>query len=143
MLYFPGLPTSPYFERSLFSWLADLERRTDAVVRSCSRSSRTASAERVFVSDDAERLGLAGRGEAASWNGFYFFRHGERRSENHALCPRTSAALDALPLVRIRANAPEVMFSVLTPGSHILPHRGVTNTRVVALPLVVAEDARS
>ena len=55
----------------------------------------------------------------------------------HAL----QAALDALPLVRIRANAPEVMFSVLTPGSHILPHRGVTNTRVVChLPLVVPED---
>ena len=33
------------------------------------------------------------------------------------------------------------MFSVLTPGTHILPHRGVTNTRVVChLPLVVPED---
>ena len=46
-----------------------------------------------------------------------------------------------LPLVRIREHAPEVMFSVLTPGTHILPHRGVTNTRVVChLPLVVPED---
>jgi aspartate beta-hydroxylase len=43
--------------------------------------------------------------------------------------------------VRIRDHAPEVMFSVLTAGSHILPHRGVTNTRVVChLPLVVPED---
>jgi len=33
------------------------------------------------------------------------------------------------------------MFSVLTPGTHILPHRGVTNTRTVChLPLVVPED---
>jgi aspartate beta-hydroxylase len=33
------------------------------------------------------------------------------------------------------------MFSVLTPGTHILPHRGVTNTRIVChLPLVVPGD---
>jgi aspartate beta-hydroxylase len=31
-----------------------------------------------------------------------------------------------------------VCFSVLTPGTHILPHRGVTNTRLVThLPLIV------
>jgi aspartate beta-hydroxylase len=33
------------------------------------------------------------------------------------------------------------MFSVLTPGTHILPHRGVTNSRlVVHLPLIVPDD---
>ena len=32
-------------------------------------------------------------------------------------------------------------FSLLTPGSHILPHHGVTNTRVVThLALIVPED---
>ena len=61
--------------------------------------------------------------------------------ENCARCPRTAAILDALPLVRIREHAPEICFSVLTPGTHILPHRGVTNTRVVThFPLVVPED---
>ena len=94
--------------------------------------------ERVFDSDAAEVLGLAGHGAKPTWNGIYFYRHGERRTESHALCPRTSAILESLPLARIREHAPEVMFSVLTPGTHILPHRGVTNTRVVChLPLVV------
>ena len=63
------------------------------------------------------------------------------RADTLALCPRTAAILESLPLCRIREHAPEVMFSVLTPGTHILPHRGVTNTRVVChLPLVVPED---
>jgi aspartate beta-hydroxylase len=142
MLYFPGLPATPYFERSLFPWIEALERHTDAIREELLVIlPRAANAERVFVSDEAERRGLAGGADVASWNGFYFFRHGDRRGENHALCPRTSAALEALPLVRIRGNAPEVMFSVLAPGTHILPHRGVTNTRVVChLPLVVPED---
>jgi aspartate beta-hydroxylase len=97
--------------------------------------------ERVFADDAAERKGLGSDQGAPTWNGFYFYRHGERRDENHALCPRTSAVLDAIPLVRIREHAPEVMFSVLTPGTHILPHRGVTNTRVVChLPLIVPEN---
>ncbi len=52
-------------------------------------AARRACSERVFASDDAERRGLAGAQGAPTWNGFYFYRHGERREANHALCPRT------------------------------------------------------
>ena len=142
ILFFSGLPATPYFPRAAFPWIETLQRATGdirdellAVMPVAERS------ERVFETDEAERLGLSKPGGIPSWNGLYFFRHGERREENHALCPRTSAVLDALPLCRIRAHAPEVMFSVLTPGTHILPHRGVTNTRVVChLPLVVPDN---
>jgi aspartate beta-hydroxylase len=120
-------------------WFGDLERATGAIRKELLALLPAAEgSERVFTSEAAERLGLAGERGAPAWTGFYFWRHGERRDANHAACPRTSAALEALPLVRIREHAPEVMFSVLTPGTHILPHRGVTNTRVVChLPLVV------
>jgi aspartate beta-hydroxylase len=141
LLYFPGLPATPWYARELFPWLPVLERETPAIREELAALlPRGEESERVFGGDAAERLGLAGADGAPSWRGFYFWRHGQRRDANHALCPRTSAALEVLPLVRIRGNAPEVMFSVLTPGSHILPHRGVTNTRVVChLPLVVPE----
>jgi aspartate beta-hydroxylase len=142
ILYFPGLPATPFFDRAAFPWLADLETAA-ATIRAemLAVMPRAERSERVFASEAAERLGLSGGKDAPSWNGFYFWRHGERRDENHALCPRTSAVLERLPLVRIRDHAPEVMFSALTAGSHILPHRGVTNTRVVChLPLVVPED---
>lgn len=49
--------------------------------------------------------------------------------------------LDSLPLTRIRDHAPETLFSVLSPGTHILPHTGVTNVRLVThLPLIVPPD---
>ena len=49
--------------------------------------------------------------------------------------------LEALPLVRIRQHAPEICYSVLAPGTHILAHTGVTNIRVVVhLPLIVPPD---
>ncbi len=141
-LYFPGLPASAYFERAEFSWLASLERQTDAIRSELETVlPRADRSEQVFVNEAAENLGLAGTRGAPTWNGFYFYRHGERRGEIHTLCPHTSAVLEAIPIVRIREHAPEVMFSVLTPGTHILPHRGITNARAVChLPLIVPED---
>ena len=142
ILWFPGLPATPYFSREAFPWLEALERATDSIREELlAAMPRGDIGERVFTSDAAERLGLASQGPAPSWNGIYFYRHGERREQSHSLCPRTSQVLESLPLARIREHAPEVMFSVLTPGTHILPHRGVTNTRVVChLPLVVPDD---
>ncbi len=41
----------------------------------------------------------------------------------------------------VEDHGPEILFSVFTPGTHLLAHRGVTNTRVVAhLPLIVPPD---
>jgi aspartate beta-hydroxylase len=142
ILYFPGLPATPWFGRGHFPWFEALERETDAI-RSELRAvmDQGTGSERVFGTDEAEHRGLAGSQGAPSWSGFYFYRHGEPRADNLARCPRAATALEAVPLVHIRAHAPEVMFSVLTPGSHILPHRGVTNTRVVChLPLIVPEE---
>jgi aspartate beta-hydroxylase len=97
--------------------------------------------ERVFTADDVERQNLRGTAGAPSWNGYYFYRHGVRRDDNCARCPATSGALERLPLSRVPEHGPEVLFSVFTAGTHLLPHRGVTNTRVVGhLPLVVPED---
>jgi len=142
ILYFPGLPASPWFGREQFPWFAVLEAATAAIRDELEAvMPRAERSERVFTDDEAERRGLAGAQGAPSWNGFYFWRHGEPREDNLTLCPRTAAVLAELPLCRIREHAPEVMFSVLAPGTHILPHRGVTNTRVVChLPLVVPSD---
>jgi aspartate beta-hydroxylase len=85
-----------------------------------------------------ESENLQGFGATPSWTGHYFYRHGERREENCAACPSTAAALDGIALIRIRAHGPEVLHSVFTPGTHLLPHRGVTNARAVShLPLIV------
>jgi len=47
-------------------------------------------------------------------------------------------AVESMPLASIPGHGPEILFSILDPGTEILPHRGVTNTRlVVHLPLIV------
>jgi aspartate beta-hydroxylase len=94
-----------------------------------------------FRSADEIPKFLAGADGKPVWDAFFFYRHGVRYDDNCARCPQTAAILDALPLVHIPAHAPEICFSVLTPGTHILPHRGVTNTRLVThLPLIVPDN---
>jgi aspartate beta-hydroxylase len=140
-LLFPGLPTSPYLDRTGIDWIEFFEAQTRPILAELQQLLPSSSGrERVFPTDALEALNLRGLDEPPSWNGYYFYRHGERRDDNCSQCPDTARALDALPLCRVREHGPEVLFSVFTAGTHLLPHRGVTNTRVVGhLPLIVPE----
>ena len=143
-LYFPGLPTTPYFDRSLFPWYSTLESNVDVIHAELRDVLRDERGIAPFLGTNAlDRVGdqLAGADAPPAWDAFFFYRHGERHDDNCARCPRTAEIIDSLPIVRIREHAPEICFSVLTPGTHILPHRGVTNTRLVThLPLIVPEN---
>jgi aspartate beta-hydroxylase len=143
-LYFPDLPTRTYFDRELFPWYAVLEDRAtqiraelDAVLD----EDRAFEPFLKFKPGASTEEHLSGTRGTPKWDGFFFYRHGVRYEDNCRRCPITAAALDAVPLVRLRGHAPECLYSKLTPGSHIRPHRGVTNTRVVThLPLIVPGD---
>lgn len=143
-LYFPGLPTTRFFARELFPWYEALEARTDAIRAEMLQVLAEDSGFEPFLGHFDDKLALRehlrNEGGEPAWNAFFFHRHGVRNDANAARCPATVAALEAAPLCRVRDHSPEVCFSVLTPGSHILPHRGITNTRLVThLPLVVPE----
>jgi len=144
-LFFPELPTARYFPRELFDWYEALERNTAVIREELLAVLQGDHGIEPFLNipkaEDVPRFLGAGPQGPPAWDAFFFYRHGVRYDENCARCPRTSALLDSLPLVRIRAHAPEVCFSVLAPGTHILPHHGVTNTRLVThLPLIVPDD---
>jgi aspartate beta-hydroxylase len=123
-------------------YLEQLEAQTSAIHAELLQLLPSAQGrERVFTSDELERQNLRGMVGEPGWDGYYFYRHGARRDDNCGRCPATATALDGLPLSRVRDHGPEVLFSVFKPGTHLLPHRGVTNTRVVGhLPLIVPAD---
>jgi aspartate beta-hydroxylase len=144
-LYFPGVPSQPYYPRERFPWLAELEANT-VTIREELRAvlSQPQDLEPFLQTDspqDAAHLLRASGSRDAAWDAYFFYRHGERHDAHCAHCPQTSALLDTLPLAHVREHAPETLYSVLQPGTHILPHRGVTNTRLVThLPLIVPSD---
>jgi aspartate beta-hydroxylase len=137
--YFPDLPSAPYLDPSLHRWTATLTEAYPAIreefLRLLSEEAGFEDFIRVRTGDSLSNyLG----GKQPSWEAFFFYRHGKRYEDNHARCPVTSAALSAIDLCQIEGHAPEICFSVLAPGTEILPHYGVTNVRTVLhLPLVV------
>lgn len=142
-LWFPGLPATPYLDTARVPELAQLEARAPAIrdeLLQALDGGVPATAEAVFGDPKLAAANLVGHRGAPAWTGYYFYRHGARRDDNHAACPQTAAALDALPLCRVRDHGPEVLFSVLAPGTHLLPHTGVTNTRVVGHLALIVPD---
>jgi aspartyl/asparaginyl beta-hydroxylase (cupin superfamily) len=143
-LYFPDLAPRPYLDTARVPWLAELEKHTDDIRTEA--QAMLASPEGLepfltFSRPEQEKLYLQSTQGKPAWDAFFFYRHGEHYADNARRCPGTTAVLESLPLARIRDHAPEICFSVLTPGTHILPHHGVTNTRLVShLPLIVPPD---
>lgn len=143
-LYFPDLPTTPFFDRQLFPWYAILEDNFDAIRTELLAVLGAGNAFEPFLQyHPQQNMGdYLGGTEKPVWDAFFFYRHGQRFDDNCARCPQTAHWLDNLPtLARVRDHAPEVCFSLLTAGTHILKHRGVTNTRLVThLPLIVPDN---
>ena len=141
---FPGLPERAWYEHDEFAWMPELERHTNAIREELRAVLAKDEGFRPFVQMPRQHPGAAywdKLNDSPNWNAFFFYRDGERFVDNHARCPRTSAALDALPLNRVADHSPESLYSVLTPGAHIPPHTGVINVRlVVHLPLIVPPD---
>ncbi|CAN5320653.1 hypothetical protein BH11PSE9_BH11PSE9_19950 [soil metagenome] len=142
--FFPGLPEDPYHDPYLQPWARELQSAFPLIRDEALKVSSEDSALPSFVNlKPGDRMNnyVDGAGVEPSWEAFFFYRHGERYDANHARCPYTSSILDSIDLCRIAEQAPEICFSVLRPGSHIKPHYGVTNTRLVMhLPLIVPGD---
>jgi len=144
--YFPDIPSQPYYPRERFPWQDALESATHEIREELRSVLAREQHLEAFLGapppgQSQEAMLQSSGSQPAAWDAYFFHRHGERYDEHAATCPRTAALLDSLPLTHIRDQAPETLFSVLSPGTHILPHTGVTNVRLVThLPLIVPPD---
>lgn len=134
--YVPGLDARPFFERGEFPFLAALERKTAAI-----HSELFAKREELvpYVQETEEYEGpWRELNRSSKWSAYHLYRNGERLPEHCERCPQTLAAVEALPLVHMKEQTPEIFFSVLEPGAHIPPHHGPANYKLtVHLPLVI------
>jgi tetratricopeptide (TPR) repeat protein len=77
------------------------------------------------------------------WNAFHLIRYGDPDPVNAPACPHTIAAFAGDEQAAIPGLGPNLMFSLLAPQTHIPPHHGVANFRVVChLPLIVPAACR-
>lgn len=144
--YFPGLPQRPFFERDEFSWAAEFESRTGAILGELEALLRSQAEQfEPYVAADADKSGgtapnahLAGD---ASWSAYHLLKGGEPVEGHAEQFPETLAALELAPVPRVAGRAPMALFSLLKAGAHIRPHHGLFNFRLIChLPLIVPPD---
>jgi aspartyl/asparaginyl beta-hydroxylase (cupin superfamily) len=140
----PRLPAQPFFRREMFDWVPRLEQHTDAIREEMIAALAESGAE--FQPYIQYRPGepvnqWAELNHSRAWTSFHLYRGGKPVEENLARCPRTAEALKLIDAVHLAGTCPNAMFSVLAPKTHIPPHHGESNARLVAhLPLVVPSD---
>lgn len=142
--YFPGLPQKPWYERDEFPWIAELEAAVPAMRAEIEQVLADEQGLEPYVQAESER---ASRGHSllndARWSAFHLFKDGERVEENARRCPLMMRLLEVLPIPKIKRRSPMALISILKPGTHIPPHHGMLNTRLIChIPLVVPEGCR-
>ena len=142
-LHYPFLPADEYFDREHFPWLSELEAATETILaelKAILADPDPGLTPYISLPPGVPANKWSGLDKSLDWGAFHLWKEGERFDEACARAPRTAALMDTLPICRIDSRAPNVFFSILTAGSHIPPHTGVTNVRgVVHLPLIIPE----
>jgi len=142
-LHVPRLPAIPFFDRAEFPFFEALESKTDVI-----RDELLVALE---TDRDKFKPYIAYKpGEPVNqwkeldhsdrWSALQFWCGGEPVQENLDRCPQTAKALSAVSMADISGVCPNAFFSVLTPKTHIPPHNGECNARLVAhLPLIIPD----
>lgn len=139
--YFPGLPQRQFYECDEFPWLKEIE----AAVPEMQAELRAVLADgndfAPYVEAHADRpLAANPLMNDPKWGAYYFWRNGEIVPENAARCPVTMQALQHAPMPLIGQRSPIALWSLLKPDTHIQPHHGLLNTRLIChIPLIVPQ----
>ncbi|WP_372919514.1 aspartyl/asparaginyl beta-hydroxylase domain-containing protein [Sandarakinorhabdus sp.] len=142
--YYPRLPQVPFYDPADFAWTGALAAALPAIRAEAEAVMAGGGGIAPYVVADPDR---PNKGHAlladARWSAFHLFHGGQPIADHAARCPATMAALGEAPLPRIAGTAPMALFSILAPHTHIPPHHGMLNTRLIChLPLIVPGGCR-
>jgi aspartate beta-hydroxylase len=145
-LHVPKLAAEEFYPREQFAWLSEFESATGEIRTEFERALLEDSAGAVPYIDYPDGVPLdqwAGLNKSRRWSAFFLWRDGKRIDAHADRCPTTARLLAGAPTADVRGYAPTAFFSILDKKSHIPPHCGVTNSRlIVHLPLVVPGNCR-
>ncbi len=143
-LHVPRLPAIPFFDRKEFPFLDALEAQTDVIREELLEALRTDRHE--FTPYIAYEPGQPVNqwkelDHSDKWSALQLWKGGEPIQKNLNRCPQTAKALSDVSMADISGVCPNALFSALAPKTHIPPHNGETNARLVAhLPLIIPDD---
>ncbi|WP_293905685.1 aspartyl/asparaginyl beta-hydroxylase domain-containing protein [Phenylobacterium sp.] len=146
LLHYPRLPAIPFYPRELFPWLPELEAATPSIQAELAGALETrmeAFAPYIAFPPHAPVNQWEELNHSRRWSSLFLWKDGRRQDAVCAACPQTAALLARLPLADQPGFAPTAMFSALEASTHIPPHTGSTNVRLLChLPLILPGPAR-
>lgn len=137
--YFPGLPQRQFYPREEFNWAAAVERATASITTELRALLAEGGHFSPYLQSSTNQPAMNERSllDSQDWSACYLVQNGTITAAG-ARCPHALAALEAAPVPRIPERSPNVLFSRLAPRTHIPPHNGFLNTRLIChLPLIV------
>lgn len=142
-LHVPRLPAVPFIDRAEFPWAKELEAKTDLIraeLLAALETDRDQFSPYIAYNPGEPVNQWRELNHSQRWSAYHLWRGGSPVKENLYRCPETAKALAVLPMAEIGGLCPNAMFSALAPKTHIPPHHGETNARLVAhLPLIVPD----
>lgn len=140
VFHFSNLLPVEFFERSDFPWLATIEDSTDIIRDEFLNVLNTEQGFTPYLTY-GEGLPLnqfAELNNSPNWSAYHLYKNGELQEDNAAKCPKTMELLKGAPQPIQLNRTPSAMFSLLKPKTHIPPHVGVSNVRLVThIPLII------
>ena len=139
----PDLPVHEFHPRDSFPWLGELESKTCDILEELNALIHHGTSFDPYLTEGNERpvFDAHGMADNSDWGAFYLWQNGEAVHENQALCPTTTQAMQALPLVFSGQRCPNILFSRLKAGASIPPHNGMINSRLIGhLPLIIPDE---
>lgn len=144
--HYPQLPAVPFFDRSYFPWFPELEAATDMIRGELEGALAAADADFAPYIDypaGAPVNQWAELNKSRRWRSLWLWRDGTKQEAACRQCPKTAELLSRLPMCDQQGYAPTALFSALEANTHIPPHTGSTNARLlVHLPLILPGPAR-
>lgn len=136
-----GLAEIPFHDRSRFAWMEALEAATEAITHEFHTVASANAAELVPYIQYPETVPLEqwkALNNNRDWTAIHLIERGRIVEANAGHCPHLMQLVASIPQPAIAGAGPNAMFSLLAPRTHIPPHTGITNTRLVChLPLIV------
>ena len=141
MFYFPGLAQRAWWDAEEFAWAVEVEAATDTITAELQALLSGTDAFSPYVQASPDRPPPNNPLlDKPDWGAAWVLKDGAVAEGMATACPATLAALAHAPQPVIPNRAPLALFSRLKPGTHIAPHHGLLNTRLIChLPLIVPD----
>lgn len=143
MHHYPGLPVVEFFDRGRFPWLDAFESATDRIRDEFLAVLKSDNGFVPYITypADAPLNQWATLNNSPDWSAYHLVKRGKVIEDHADKCPVTMGLLATAPQPDQPGRTPAAMFSLLKPKTHIPPHTGVSNVRLVThLPLIVPPE---